>query len=35
MPDPALGLDPAKLVDRCARSMVTVLGEAGIATVDG
>jgi sugar phosphate isomerase/epimerase len=35
MPDPALGLDPAKLVDHCARSMVAVLGEAGIATLDG
>ena len=27
--DPSLGLEPAEIVDRCARAMVAVLGEAG------
>ncbi len=34
MPDPALGLDPTDVVDRCARAMAEVLGEAGVAAVD-
>jgi sugar phosphate isomerase/epimerase len=32
--DPSLGLPPAEIVDRCARAMVEVLGEADVA-VDG
>jgi len=32
--DPSLGLEPAEIVDRCARAMVEVLGEAGV-TLDG
>jgi hypothetical protein len=32
--DPSLGLEPEEIVDRCARAMVEVLGEAGVA-VDG
>ncbi len=31
MADPALDLDPVDIVDRCARAMTTVLGEAGVA----
>ena len=30
MADPALDLDPVDIVDRCARAMTTVLGEAGV-----
>jgi sugar phosphate isomerase/epimerase len=32
--DPSLGLAPAEIVDRCARAMIEVLGEAGVE-VDG
>ena len=35
MADPALGLDPADVVDRCARAMSEVLEEAGIASAEG